>query len=746
MISATGSSIHLKTASSSYVMRIQDDILEHVCYGPRIDDTGGLELVGELSRIIVSTVPILRDNFHRPIFPENQLLEVSTPSRGDYRSSSLELERNGCNLICDLRVVDVRVYGGKDHSFPANALDDEGVETCEIDLCDAVSGVSVTLRYTVYEAEDVILRSMRVENTGSEAFTIRKASSLLLDLPDSGYTLWSYDGAWGRERRETSHQLRTGRVEIESRLGCSGNEHNPLVVLEDDVLRAYGFNLIYSGNHLESAEVSPFGKTRVVTGISPHLFSWRLGRGESFETPEAVMTFSVNGKEGCSGNFQSFTRKYISRGYWKDRPRPILVNNWEATYMDFTQDRLLDLADKAAECGIELFVLDDGWFRPDDTQGLGDWIENRKRLPEGLKGLAEGIEARGLKFGLWVEPEMVNEDSDLYRAHPDWVVQDAGHEKLPCRHQYVLDLSRREVVDHLYTVLERLFGSCRLSYVKWDMNRTMSDVGVGMGEGFMHRYILGLYELLSWLTTRFPEILFEGCASGGNRCDLGMFCFFSQNWASDNTDLVDRVAIQEGTLMGYPSSTMGAHVSASPGHQSLRISRIDSRFNIAAFGLLGYELDLMALDEEDIGAIKSQVAFYKRYRDVFQHGIFRKRVVSSNQRFWYTTLGKVTIALEIQTLNEVHTGREDTLVVPWAGKGKRYRISVRKEHIPARMLGALAKSYGRTESEDYEVTVSGDILSTYGVALGPQFMGNVFFGETRILGDYGSRMYIVEEI
>ncbi len=750
MIEIKGNIFNIKTASTSYIMRIGvDSILEHLSYGPRIDSYEGIERIAETSTVNVGTVPYL-DEEHQRIFPTNMLLELSTPGRGDNRTASLELWSGMDILMLDFRYVNHRVYSGKDTTFPVGALS-EGAETLEIELKDTVLPITVMLRYTVYEDADSIVRSMRIINNTDRSIVIKRASSLLLDLPSAGFTLYSYDGAWAREKKETAHKLETGIITIDSKLGCSGSEHNPLIHLENERGLAYAFNLIYSGNHRSDIEVSPFGKTRVVTGLSDYAFSWKLEKGSFFDTPEAVMTASNRGRGKCAENFQAFTEKYIVRGYWKDKERPILINNWEATYFDFDEDKLLSLADEAASLGIELFVLDDGWFgeRTSDSKGLGDWYPNTKRLPSGLKGIAEKINGKGLMFGLWVEPEMVNMDSNLYRAHPDWVIALPDKSPLVCRHQYVLDLSRKEVVDYLYDAMSTVFSSCNLSYVKWDMNRTITDYYSrneamhGSGE-FLHRYILGLYSLLSRLTAAFPHILFEGCASGGNRFDLGMLAFMPQIWTSDNTDLYDRVSIEEGTLMGYAPSTMGAHVSVSPAHQSLRISRIESRFNIAAFGVLGYELDLTALSEKDKLAVKREVAFYKKHRHIFQFGRFSKLVISQNQRWWYVRKGTSAIALEIQTLNEVHTGRDDRLFLPFAEDGKRYRIEARREILPSWCFGNIKDA--PDESEAFCTVVDGTILREYGVALGPQFTGNGFFSETRILGDFGSRMYVIEEI
>lgn len=748
MIRFTAPYFHLSTAGTSYVMKISEQgFLEHVCYGVGIENDEHIPLLEESGRIRLGTVPYT-DEQHQTVFPDNILAEIASAGRGDFRSSSIELWKDGSMLLPEFLYESFRIFEGKSASFPASALADRTVSTLEITLSDAACSIAVILRYTVYEEDDVILRSMRIENRAGEKVEIRRSSSLLLDIPFGDYTLYSYDGAWARERHETAHVLKSGMTVIDSKLGISGNEHNPLVFLENTRGEAYGFNLIYSGNHMETAEVSPFGRIRVTAGMNVYAFQWNLGPAEAFETPEAVMTYSPSGRQCASANFQNFVRKFIIRGRWKDKERPVLVNNWEATYFDFTGEKLLRLADEAVSGGIELFVLDDGWFRGrrDDTSSLGDWEPDEDRLPGGLKALADKITAKGLMFGLWVEPEMISRNSLLFSRHPEWVVRRKEREPLVCRHQYVLDLTKKEVRDYLFEKLSAVFSSCSLSYVKWDMNRTITDYPDPDNGEFLHRYILGLYSLLDRITSAFPDILFEGCASGGNRFDLGLLCFMPQIWTSDNTDLHDRIAIQEGTLMGYPSSAMTAHVSASPSHQCLRHSRIESRFNIAAFSSLGYELDLSMLCNEDRMAVKRQTAFYKAHRCTLQKGVFSKLVISSNQRFWYMTYGKETIAAQIQTLNECHSGREDRLFMPFAKDECMYEVEARREIIPLCEYGTISGVHECGESERFFALVSGRILKHYGLPLGPQFTGNGMSPSFRLLGDFGSRLYVIREV
>ena len=753
MISIDGDYLHIATARTSYVMRILDTgYLDHVCYGERILDMTGIGNASESFDMNICTVPCV-DEEHPHYFPARFLSEYPASGSGDSRECALEIEYGQGIAALSLLFESCRVMNGKDSSFPASALPSGDTETLAVVLKDAVLPIYVTLFYTVYEQEDVILRSALIENRMEGPVKIKAAASLAVDFPYDDFTLVSFDGAWGRERHEEKRRLLPGIAVIDSKLGTSSNEHSPLVFLERGNGEAYGFNLIYSGNHRECVEVSPFGKTRIVTGINPYGFEWILAPGETFATPEAIVSYSKDGIDEVSLSFHRFVERYIVRGSWKGKERPVLINSWEASYFNFTEESLLRLASKSAELGFELFVLDDGWFgrRRSDRAGLGDWYVNTELFPSGLEGFAGKLRAMGLGFGLWVEPEMINEDSDLYREHPEWVAAFPDRKPLLGRHQLILDMTREDVRNYLYSRLEDIFSSCSVDYVKWDMNRTITDCYTrnpecrSMGE-FMHRYMLGLYELLSRIVSRFPDILFESCASGGNRYDIGMLCFMPQTWTSDNTDLRDRLLIQQGTLRGFPPSTMSAHVSASPGHQSLRTSLIESRFDVAAFGVLGYELDLNELTELDGKAVKAEIAFYKQYRKVFQFGSFRVLHLSESELWWTVTYGPVTIAMEYILNNIPNSGRCSRLIIPFLDRNRKYRIRNRHILIPKEFFGSLYKDYKREEGEDFEAIVSGSVLSTCGIALLPSFNGSGLSGNTRAMNDNSSRMYIIEEV
>ena len=455
--------------------------------------------------------------------------------------------------------------------------------------------------------------------------------SASVEFPDMDYEMVHLSGAWARERYVKNRKLEMGIQAVQSLTGtCSSAEHNPFLALKrphttEDQGDVYGFSLVYSGNFLAQIEVSTFDITRVMMGIHPEGFHWELSAGEEFQTPEVVMVYSSQGLNKMSQTYHKLYRKRLMRGMWRDQARPILLNNWEATYFDFNEEKILNIAAKAKEAGVELFVLDDGWFgtRNDDYRGLGDWYVNLEKLPDGISGLSHKVEEMGLKFGLWVELEMVNKDSDLYRAHPDWIIGVPERFESHSRHQHVLDFSRKEVVDYIYAMVSKIIRESSISYIKWDMNRYMTEPysrgldASSQGE-VMHKYILGVYDLYTRLTTEFPEILFESCASGGARFDPAMLYFAPQTWTSDDTDGNERTKIQYGTSYVYPIVSMGTHVSAVPNHQLYRVTPLSTRANVAYFGTFGYELDLNLLSDREMEMVKEQIEFMKENRELIQ--------------------------------------------------------------------------------------------------------------------------------
>ena len=526
------------------------------------------------------------------------------------------------------------IYGGKKNLTPLPAVyteNDEEAQTLEILLHDSLMDTDLVLSYTVFAEMPVLTRNSRIVQKGNQKIVLERAMSASVEFPDMDYEMVHLSGAWARERYVKNRKLEMGIQAVQSLTGtCSSAEHNPFLALKrphttEDQGDVYGFSLVYSGNFLAQTEVSTFDITRVMMGIHPEGFHWELSAGEEFQTPEVVMVYSSQGLNKMSQTYHKLYRKRLMRGMWRDQARPILLNNWEATYFDFNEEKILNIAAKAKEAGVELFVLDDGWFgtRNDDYRGLGDWYVNLEKLPDGISGLSHKVEEMGLKFGLWVELEMVNKDSDLYRAHPDWIIGVPERFESHPRHQHVLDFSRKEVVDYIYAMVSKIIRESSISYIKWDMNRYMTEPysrgldASSQGE-VMHKYILGVYDLYTRLTTEFPEILFESCASGGARFDPAMLYFAPQTWTSDDTDGNERTKIQYGTSYVYPIVSMGTHVSAVPNHQLYRVTPLSTRANVAYFGTFGYELDLNLLSDREMEMVKEQIEFMKENRELIQ--------------------------------------------------------------------------------------------------------------------------------
>ena len=629
------------------------------------------------------------------------------------------------------------------------------------------------MNYVVFENCDVICRNVELHNESEAPVYIRKLMSLMLDLAEANYDMLTLDGDWAKEAHEHRRYLECGILVNESTVGASSNKHNPAFALVEDGAdeergKVYGFNLIYSGNHYSAAERSTFDTARVMTGINPHCFLWKLSKGEKFVTPEAVMTYSHTGLNTMMSNMHSFVNEHIVRGEHKNSDRPIVLNNWEATFFNFNRRKILALARSAKKLGIEMFVLDDGWFgkRNSDTAGLGDWVENRKKLPGGIKSIAKSVNRMGMKFGLWFEPECVNPDSDLYRKHPDWAVKIEGRALTLGRNQLVLDLTRKEVREYIVNSVDRVLSSANIEYVKWDYNRHISDMYSSslMQQGeFFHRYILGLYEILDTVfMKKHPKLLFESCSSGGNRFDLGMLCYSPQIWTSDNTDPIERLDIQGGIYNFYPQSTVSAHVSMAPHAQTLRDTPISTRFNVAAFGVLGYELDFGELTPVERKQVKEQIAFYKMHRRTFQYGSLKKVKLKNNRQIsWQIELDGEIMAAIYQKYKESCPGR-DRLNVPFLDEKKLYTVESVTQYLRIARFGGLIKhispihlkpdgfilrnvnKYYAMKDGKERYTVSGAALAE-GINLEMQYEGSGYNSNLRILGDFGSSLYIIKE-
>lgn len=640
---------HLYNQEISYIIKILDnDQPGQLYYGKRLTHKEDFSHLFEYAMRDMSPYAFEGNS---TFSLENIKQEYPTFGCGDMRFPAYEIERENGSHVVEFVYKEHKIYNGKPklEGLPATYVEsDDEAQTLELVLEDTSINTRIVLLYTIYEAFPVIARSVRFECDSDEKITLLSAMSACVDLPDKDYEMIDLAGVWARERHVRRHKLDYGIQSIYSMRGCSSYQFNPFLALARENAdefqgQVYGFSLVYSGNFLAQTEVDNYDTARVLMGIHPNGFKWTLGKGESFQTPEMVMVYSEAGLNGMSQTFHKLYRTRLARGTWRDKVRPILINSWEAFYFDFDAPKLLGLADAAADLGMELFVLDDGWFgkRDDSTSSLGDWYPNEEKLKGTLKELAEKINAKGLKFGLWIEPEMTNKDSDLYRAHPDWLLAEQGKRICHSRTQYVLDFSKKEVREYIGDMLENLLAEVPVSYIKWDMNRTFSEVfSNGNDREYQgkvcHKYILGVYELYERLTSRFPHVLFESCASGGARFDPGMLYYAPQGWTSDDTDAIERLKIQYGTSMVYPVSCMGSHVSASPNHQTNRVTPIETRADVAYFGTFGYELDLLKLGEEDKAEIRRQIAFMKEKRDLIQKGTFYrlKSPFEGNETAW----------------------------------------------------------------------------------------------------------------
>ncbi|HTG67679.1 MAG TPA: alpha-galactosidase [Candidatus Udaeobacter sp.] len=627
---------HLQSKAMSYIIQLVNGTPAHVYWGKKLHDNGNL--TGLLNT---------QKNTGLDRLPQ----EYPQYGSGDFRCPAYQVQLTDGSRISELAYKGHRIMQGKPQldSLPAVYCEnDSEAQTLELILFDPYSGLMVLLSYTVFAAFNAIARSVRFINGGDKPLRLNRALSASVDLPKPDYEMMYLSGAWVREGNIQRRPIGPGGTSIESRRGASGHQTNPFLALiepnaTEDQGEVYGFSLVYSGNFAAQAEVDPFQTARVSIGINPFDFGWLLEPGESFQTPEAVMVYSAAGIGEMSRTYHKLYRTRLCRGIHRDRVRPILVNNWEATYFDFDAAKIEAIAKAGSELGIELFVLDDGWFgkRDDDRTSLGDWTVDRRKLPEGLADLAGRVGKLGLQFGLWVEPEMISPDSDLYRKHPDWCIHVEGRRRTEARTQLVLDLSRADVRDYIFDALSAIFTEVPVSYIKWDMNRNMTEIGSAAIPSerqteVAHRNVLGLYELLERLLDRFPHILFESCSSGGGRFDPGMLYYMPQTWTSDNTDAVERLKIQYGTSLVYPISTIGAHVSACPNHQVGRSTPLTTRGDVAMSGNFGYELDLTRFSDEEQQIVKLQVEQYKAIRSLVQQGdLYRlKSPFEGNETAW----------------------------------------------------------------------------------------------------------------
>ncbi len=618
----------LSGGNVSYVLHIDDcGRVMNLYWGARVPD-GAIDAQLQNYRSTASFDPAIA------YLPS----DLPTTGSGWYGTPAVSvLNAHGDDMVV-ARYVSHEIYPGKRplEGLPATYVEsDSEAASLVLRLADALTGLKIALKYTIYEF-GAITRSMELENGGAQNLTVRDAMAASVPLYGSNYDLIYLHGGWARERSVIRKPVGQAETRVYSERGASGHEKNPFIAVCDASAtehsgNVWAMNLIYSGSFLASVNVDNSGNSRMSIGMNPRVFAWRLAPGERFQTPEAALSYSDQGLNGMSHLYHRLYRTRLVRGSWRDRVRPILINNWEATYFDFDEEKILTIAKRAKELGIEMFVLDDGWFgkRNIDNCSLGDWVVNREKLVGGLEGVSEKIHALGMKFGLWFEPEMVSPDSDLYRAHPDWCLHIPGRDRTEERNQLILDLSRREVQDYIVQAISAVLESTQIDYVKWDMNRNMTEAfsASQLPEGQLetqHRYMLGLYSVLDRIVSRFPEILFESCSGGGGRFDAGLLYYMPQTWTSDDTDAIERLSIQYGTSFAYPASAMGAHVSAVPNHQTGRITSMKLRGDVALGGNFGYELDLSKLNEADTEVVRQQVEFVKRVRKLTQTGVFTR--------------------------------------------------------------------------------------------------------------------------
>ena len=605
---------------------------------------------------------------------------------GDYREPSVLVRNPDGTFVSEFVPSDVRITQAIPDFAGLPSSHGQGA-TLELDYRDSRNSLVLTQRITVYEDSDVLVSSFVLKNEGKSAISIRRLMSLEIDFAGTTFTASTFDGHWARERQRHDHIMNVGLFVNDSKQGSSSSTHNPYVLLTNNQLAGcYAFNLVYSGNHKEIIEATVLDQTHVLIGMSDFLFDWTLEAGESFCTPQAVAAYAVD-ETGVIAAMHTFVSNHILPEKWAHVDRPVLINNWEATYFNFNEQRISELAGIAAGVGIELFVLDDGWFgaRDDDRRALGDWFDNIKKTGGGLGSLSAKIREKGLKFGIWVEPEMINEDSDLFRAHPEFAMRVPGKEPTRMRNQLMLDIANPVVQDYVIKTMTDVFTRCQADYVKWDYNRVICDVyseSVPNCGEYLHRYLLGLYRIMRELTRKFPAVLFESCAGGGSRYDLGLFCFMPQTWASDNTDAFERLFIQEGTMQAYPQNTMGSHVSICPNHQTGNSTPLETRFNVAAAGMFGYEMDLTKSTAEDLETIRRQVVFYKRHRTLLQRGRYIRlsSIFKSDYAAWIVVSEDRSEAMVTLVGTHAKSGKENLRVrLQGLDESAEYAVEMREQ-------------------------------------------------------------------
>lgn len=636
----------LDTRNTSYRIGIVDEegFVGHIYYGQKIRP----QKCDQFLRTCEAPFVPSKNNRERCSFMDTFPTEYSGNGIGDYRESCIAVKTANGSRTVDLKFVDYGIVNGKPgiSGLPASFAGEEEVQTLVVHMMDGGCGIDVDLIYSVFEDEDVITRSVSVKNAGDRDIRLTKVYSACIDMDDEDFEMLTLHGSWARERQIERRPIAYGKQSVSSLRGESSHQDHPFMAwmtkgTDQTTGDVYGMHFVYSGNFIAQIEKSQFDSIRAVMGIHSEGFEWWLTPGETFTAPEVVLTYSHDGLGQMTRNLHDFYRCHMIRSRYLHQKRPVLINNWEATYFDFDTDKLLAIAKSAAEHGIEMLVMDDGWFghRNDDATSLGDWFVNENKIKGGLKHLVDEVNKLGLKFGIWMEPEMISPDSELYRKHPDWAFAVPERTATLSRNQYVLDLSRKEVRDYVYECVHNVISSANIEYVKWDMNRQLTDIGSveftedRQGE-LAHRYVLGVYELQERLVNDFPDLLLENCSGGGARFDPGMLYYSPQIWCSDDTDAIERLSIQEGTELIYPLSTMGAHASDCPNHTVGRSTPFMTRAHVALAGTFGYELDITKISEEERAMIPEQVSMYHKYNDLVREGDYY-RVASYRENGLY---------------------------------------------------------------------------------------------------------------
>ena len=757
-ITFINNTFHLKTHHSSYVFKISEyGHLEHIHYGYLVSDLDASAL--SLKRNIAYGDQILyKDNTHYSL----DIVPTEFPSygRGDFNSSAIEVIVNGSyttDFIYDS-------YEIKDGDIKINGLPSSygAEETLIIHLKDEVAKLDLDLYYAIFPVENIITRRAILINHNDKCI-LNKLMSFSLDLYEDDLSFMELRGAWNKETHSIFKQLKEGKYIIESNVGFSSSKNNPAFLIKRnnttyDDGDAWGFNLVYSGNHYSSIEKNEYGITRIQSGINPNRFTCVLEKEETFETPELVLNYNNRGLNGLIYNFHNFINRHIVRSEWKLKERPILINSWEGFGFKFNKFDLLRLARTAKQLDMELFVLDDGWFgrRSDDTKGLGDYDHNEDKLPGGIKALSEEIHNLGMMFGIWVEPEAISIDSKLYEEHPEYALREKNREDVFGRHELLMDLTNPDVRDYIVEKVSNLIDENNIDYIKWDMNRNLTGVS-GL---YTHNYIKGLYEVFDRIFTSRPHVLFESCSSGGNRFDLGMLCYSPQIWASDDTDPIERLKIQKGLYYFYPQSTIGAHVSASPHSQTLRRTPLETRFHVASIGALGYELDLTQLSNIEKEDIKNQIAYYKKHRKTFQYGhlylfedndlreIFEVKtsetIVANIRKLYYAApnIEKLYVKGLDDDKNYVVESRDYQLNIKQFGNLINYILPI-KVNSEGVIINEVSKRMGMKASKQV-YRASGKALRA-GIILNSLFLGTGHNDELRLPLDFGSDMYLIKD-